>query len=324
MAVEPRHHVLALIYPLEQHVGHWACSSPAIRVTRVLMQEDMRAKVAQAVSEHIFTAVAVVGKRQNGYLDVLDEAARAFPALRRLPYIYRCQNTNLAQQLNGRLPTLELLASLSHWVESASDRRYSLVLAQSLQDCGLLRAALAPTRVVACPYGFDPTLFEPGLPEKYRPVDVGCYFSLKSDPGRQELARRAEAICRERGWTFRFRTGVYGQEYARLIRETKICLHRSLFSEIPYRLYEVACLGGVLVTDPLKWGAETLFEEGREYLTYRPDFGDLEGVIAGLLENRDRWQAVSRAGKARAGQYTWPAIAERYVAPALDELRGTS
>lgn len=320
MAAEPRHRVLALIYPLEQHVGHWACSSPSIRVTRVLMQGDVRALITKAAAGQNFTALAVVGKRQNGYLDDLDEVARQVPNLLGLPRLYRCQNTNLVQQLNGRPATLDLLASLSHWVESARDPRYAMVLAQSLPDCELLQKALAPTRVVPCPYGFDPNLFDPGLPERERPVDVGCYFSMKNDPGRHDLVRRAEAICRSRGWTFRFRTGVYGHEYARLIRETKVCLHQSLFSEIPYRLYEVACLGGVLVTDPLKWGAATLFEEGKEYLTYRADFADLEEVIAGLLANRDRWQAMSRAGRARAARYTWPSIAEQYVVPALDDL----
>jgi hypothetical protein len=317
-----RFRVLALVYPLERHVGHWACSSPHIDVTRVVVEGDVRGAIWQAVDRNEFDAVAIVGKRKNEYLDLVDNLGRELPSLRDLPRIYRCQNTNIMRQLRARVPTRELLATLSHWFESASDRRYALVLVQSHADCDLIREALSPTLVRWCPYGYDPAFLDADSREQDRPVDVGCYFSLKGSPARVELVEKAAAICARRGWAFCFRTGVYGREYVQLIQTTRVCLHRSLFSEIPYRLYEASCLGSVLVTDPLETASAPPFEAGRHYLTYHPDLHDLESVLDGILADRSRCRAMALEAQERARQHSWPAVAERYVAPALADLCG--
>ena len=315
--------VLALVPPIERHVGHWACSSPSIDVCRVLTGgDDAGGAVRDAARAFRPQVVALAGRETAAYHALLDGLAATVPELRDVPRAYRCQNTALAGRLGGAVPARARLAELSRWFADACDPRFDLVLVQTLTDVDLIRAALAPTLVAACPYGYDPAVFDPDLPPLERTVDVGCYFTPKDNARRGELVRAAEEICRRRGWTFRFETGKYWHAYADMVRTTKVCLHRSEHGEVPFRIYETTCLGAVFVTDPLGYGIERLYRGGEEYLTYRPDLADLEEVLAGVLLNPARWMALSQAGRARAREYTWPRVAERYVAPALRELLG--
>jgi hypothetical protein len=317
--------ILALIYPIERHVGHWACSSPSIQLVRIIMEGDgLGARVLEAAREFQPDALAIIGKRTGEYLDLLDELSGILPHLGRIPRIYRCQNTVLAHRVSATggagFPDRQVLAGLDAWFARACDPRFSLILVQTLADVELIRKALAPARVVACPYGYDTAIFDPDLPELERTTDVGCYFNLRGDPRRARLVAAAQEICSRRGWSFRFVEGVYGHEYARQIRATRVCLHQSDKGEVPYRMYETTALGAVFLSDPLRYGVEKFYEQGVEYLTFREDLSDLEDALACTLDHPARWQAVASACKARARNYTWSRISEEYVVPALREL----
>lgn len=315
--------VLALIPSIEQHVGHWAISSPSIDLMRVIMEgDDLEDRILQGVREHDPCVIAIIGKHAVEYLDLLDRLAEQAPQLRALPRVYRCQNTSFAHRLGDAedAANRRLMAEMSGWFDRACDPRWALVLVQTLDDVEAIRRALAPIRVVACPYGYDTAIFDPHAPELERVTDVGCYFNLRGDAQRILLVEETERICKRRGWTFRFVEGKYWHEYARQIRTTKICLHRSIYQEVPYRMYETMALGSLLLTDPLRYSVDKLFDLGTEYLTYRPDFCDLEQVLEELLNNSRRWETIRQAGKKRAMTYTWTQIAEQYVAPALREL----
>jgi hypothetical protein len=149
---------------------------------------------------------------------------------------------------------------------------------------------------------------------------VGCYLNLKQDARRIRLVEAAREICARRGWTFRFVTGQYWHDHAALIRTTKVCLHHSLFQEIPYRMYETMALGSLFLSDPLRYSVERFFDLGTEYLTFAPDLADLEPVLEDVLTNAERWSSIRLRGKARASKHTWIEVAEEYVAPALREL----
>jgi hypothetical protein len=321
MAAHSRIRVLALIYPIERHVGHWACSSDSIELERVIMEErEIESVLLERIRAFEPEAIALVGKQVQAYHAILDRISQSIARVKGIPRIYRCQNTNVRQRFGDTLPTREQLANHIHWLASACDERFALILVQTLTDVDVIRRVLAPKMVIACPYGYDPAIFNPDLPEVERTVDVGCYFSLKDDPRRLELVRVAEEVCAKRGWTFRFESGKYWHDYANLMRTTRVCLHRSEHSEVPFRIYESTCFGTVFLTDPLGCGIECLFQEGEEYLTYQPDLGDLEAVLESVLADQARWESISRAGKARARDYAWPQIAETYVLPALREL----
>jgi Glycosyl transferases group 1 len=87
--------------------------------------------------------------------------------------------------------------------------------------------------------------------------------------------------------------------------------------EIPFRIYGAACSGALFLTDPLGCGIETLFDKGREYLTYNSDLSDLEEVLVSVSGDPDRWLSIRVAARERVRQYSWPEVAERYVVPAL-------
>jgi hypothetical protein len=319
------YHVLALIYPIERHVGHWACSSEKISVQRVIVEgENTEGRICELARRIPPDAIAVTGKQVSAYHDLLDVASRRCVELRNVPRVYRCQNTVLAARAArlGPSPGRAALATLDAWFARACDPRFSLVLVQTLDDVELIERALSPVRVAACPYGYDPEVFDPEVPEVPRPTDVGCYFSLRDDQRRQRLVDLAEAICNRHGWSFRFISGRYWHDYANQIRTTKVCLHLSDQGEVPYRMYEVTALGALFLTDPLRCRVETLYRCGAEYLTYRPDFSDLEYVLRSVLIDPSAWNCIRRAGQMRAREYVWPKIADRYVAPALADLLG--
>jgi len=202
-ATDARIRVLALIYPIEQHVGHWASSSPSIDLVRIIMEgDDLPARLLQAIRQHRPQAIAVIGKRVAEYLDLLDRLSEVEPQLRRVPRVYRCQNTALAHRVTDIAGKSDKprLAALSPWFARACDPRFSLVLVQTWDDVELISRALAPTCVAACPYGYDASIFDPSLPDLPKTTDVGCYLNLKHDARRIRLVETAREICHRRGW----------------------------------------------------------------------------------------------------------------------------
>ena len=313
--------VLALIYPIEKHVGHWACSSDRLAIQRIMMSgPDVQDQIIHTVKEFEPEVIAVCGKAATAYLDMLDNLALKVPCLTNIPRVFRMQNSSLLLQSKKTKHSKQLCCDLSLWFRLACDPRWSWVFVQTLNDVDLVREHLLPVPVSACPYGYDTAVFDPELPELQRDVDVGCYMNLRDHRGRQDLVAQAEAICRRKGWSFNFVEGVYWHEYARQIRRSKIVLHRSIYSEVPFRMYETTVFGTVFVTDPLKAQVGELFEEGREYMTYNRDLTNLEDVLEKLLTNDTLRQSISENGRLRARQYAWPAIADKYVAPALMKL----
>jgi hypothetical protein len=227
----------------------------------------------------------------------------------------------LTHRLDGRAPTRQFLASLNGWFRCACDNRLSLVLVQTVDDVPLIREVLAPTPVALCPFGYDPDLFDPDLPALERVTDVGCYLTLRDDPRRVQLVETAEAICRRRGWTFRFQEGKYWHDYTTAIRTSRICLHRSDQSEVPFRMVETTILGAVFLTDPLHYHAETFFELGSEYLTYQPDLSDLERVLEALLTSERRLQTIAQAAHRRGVRRAGPPTTTRQRGEAPLSLR---
>ena len=110
--VQPKIRVLALMRPIERHVGHWACSSASLELRRVIAEgdgegafADVETMVLQEVAAFEPEAIAVVGKEVAAFHDVLDGLADRVPLLRQTPRVYRCQNTALSARIGAARPT---------------------------------------------------------------------------------------------------------------------------------------------------------------------------------------------------------------------------
>jgi hypothetical protein len=324
MLKNKKYRILVLVYPIEKYVGHWACSSESIELARIIMEgEDIKHRIKTKILELKPHAIAIIGKKVAEYHSLLDQVLKNIPEFKNIPRIYRCQNTVLARRIGASKPSKETLSELDHWFKFATHPKFSLVLVQTLTDVDLISEALDPTMVAACPYGYDKTIFDPDLSELERSIDVGCYFNLRNDDRRKKLVEKASKICKKNNWTFKFELGKYWHDYANLIRRSKICLHHSDQQEVPFRIYETTCFGTVFVTDPLTCKIETLFEKDKEYLTYQPDFSNLELVLGNALNDKEKWLTISKAGKKKARNYSWDKVAETYVVPALEKLLKT-
>jgi len=310
--------VLALIPPIEKHVGHWACSTPSLRVERVLMEGDVEDRVLAAAERTAPQAVAIIGKFAPQYNDLLDRMSACSSLLKGVPRVYRTQNTNLAQSgFSGPATRAGLTGSPSHWARFAADPRFSLVFVQTLTDVEIFRQALSPVLVSLCPFGVDESIFRAEETSVEPEIDVGCYFRLKGQTDRIRLVETAEAICGRRGWQFRFCDSLWGRDYAELIHRTKVCLHMSKCGDVPFRLVEVTAMRRVFLTDPLGSGVERIYCAGQDYFTYCRDLSDLESVLLALLLDDSQRQRIAASGYARSREFTWTAVAERYVVSAL-------
>ena len=313
--------VLALIYPIEKHVGHWACSSELLDIKRIIMSDDdIQSRIVNEIERFKPEIIAICGKAAVEYLDILDSLSLKIPSISKIPRVFRMQNSSLLLQSGKKAHSKKHCQDLCLWFKLASDPRWSWVFVQTLDDVDVVKKHLSPVSVSACPYGYDTSVFNPDLPELEREIDVGCYMNLRGDKGRYNLVAKAEEICLRRGWTFKFVEGVYWHDYARQIRSSKISLHKSIHSEVPFRMYETTVFGTVFVTDPLRAHVEKFYEENKEYVTYKKDFSNLEEVLEKLLSNEALRLAIGASGRERAKQYTWQNIADKYVAPALLKL----
>ena len=114
--------VVALIYPIERHVGHWACSSSRLLIRRIIMSGvNVRDEILRAVHDCDPQVIAVCGKAATEYLDLLDDLASKWPALKTLPRVFRMQNSSLMQQSGKAAESRELCRDLSLWFRLAND-----------------------------------------------------------------------------------------------------------------------------------------------------------------------------------------------------------
>ncbi len=306
--------IIALIPPIERYVGHWACSSNEIEVHRILMErEDIGATVRDTCYQVQPDYLAVISKRAIIYLNSLANS------MTKIPKIFRCQNTVLYSRFGDRARDYNLCWNESGWFRIAADPRWDVILVQTLDDVEVIQEHLPGKTVIACPYGYDPQLFYPEFPENDRDIDIGCYMKVNHHPQRMRLIELAKQIATDHQLRFESTERTYWHNYAELVRRTKIMLNWSVHAEVPFRMYESTVSGAVFMTNPLKCEVGRLFAKDSEYITYQPDFSDLQQSIIELIENPNRLKRIALAGKKRAKQYSWPKVADKWLAPSLQK-----
>lgn len=175
-----------------------------------------------------------------------------------------------------------------------------LVLADATGVAALRLAGFSDV-AECCPWTFDPRLHRPDWEAEAR-RDVGFLGNLN------------EALqARRNRWLGRLTqlpgdidvelsTGVFGDDYARFMQQSRITFNFSLTGDVNMRAFEApACGSMTILNSDAAEQASRWFELGREIVIYDED--NLEDVIAHYLRHDDERRTIARAGWERVQEH---------------------
>lgn len=167
-----------------------------------------------------------------------------------------------------------------------------------------LRAAGFPNVRSAPLWAFDPNLHRL-LPDTERDLDIVLIGSFNPNVQRE----RMRWIGRVAGLSGKYRvcltSGVYGEEYTRLMNRAKIVFNRSIRGEINMRVYEAAACGALLFYERENREIGDLFTDRQECVLYSDD--DLEDLLDYYLasENAAERERIAEAGRRVVQTHSW-------------------
>ncbi len=146
-----------------------------------------------------------------------------------------------------------------------------------------------------------------------RDIDVSFVGNLNPQvqgdrvPWLERLAR-----LKERGVRVEIATGVFNEEYGRILARSKIGFNRSIRREMNLRAFEVCASGALLLMERENLEVREYLAPGEEVVLYGED--DLEEKILRLLERDEERERIARAGRKKILDYS--------MSRNLDRLRG--
>jgi GT2 family glycosyltransferase/tetratricopeptide (TPR) repeat protein len=187
----------------------------------------------------------------------------------------------------------------------------------------LARAGIAQARAAhlfACEQAFLDGPWE----EVPRDLDILFVGNLHPAVQRERLAWLGRLARLGRRWRVAIRTGVFGEDYRRLLGRTRIVFNRSIRGECNRRVFEAAAAGALLFQEAENREVPVFFRPGQEYVAYTRD--NLEDLLEYYLSQEDERQAMAAAARARVREYAfedvwraemarleeeWPQLVER-------------
>jgi tetratricopeptide (TPR) repeat protein len=152
-------------------------------------------------------------------------------------------------------------------------------------------------------WGHDPRRFQI-IPDVGRGWDVTMIGNLNHDVQRERarwLYRLARLGSR---WRVRIAGGVYGDEYLRLLNQSKITFNRSIRREFNMRCYEAAACGSLLLYDEENEEVRDYFEDRVHCVLYNE--ANFEDLIEYYLTHDEERQAIARAAYERVRELSQP------------------
>jgi hypothetical protein len=111
-------------------------------------------------------------------------------------------------------------------------------------------------------------------------------------------------------------SGVYEQDMAQILAESKIGLNVSLREDLNMRFFEVLASGALLVTQRIEAGVSDLFEDGVHFVSH--DFTDVSSVLKYYLENEpSRAEIAARGRELCLSRHTYRHRCEELIRVAL-------
>jgi glycosyltransferase involved in cell wall biosynthesis/tetratricopeptide (TPR) repeat protein len=166
-------------------------------------------------------------------------------------------------------------------------------------------------RVVALPwFGLDEETFKPMPCEKI--YDICFVGNLHPHVQRQRSKMLEERLPR---WSQRYRVfvgNVYGEDYVRVLNQSKIVFNRSILGHANMRVFETLGCGSLAMIEDTNWQTKQLFREGEHLVVYNDE--NIDDVFDYYLTHDDERERIAAAGRAEAlARHTYAHRAEQIV-----------
>ncbi len=138
-------------------------------------------------------------------------------------------------------------------------------------------------------------------PEGERDIDVLFVGNLHNAVQRERLAWLGRLAGLGRRWRVAIETGVFGEDYRRLLGRARVVFNRSIRGECNRRAFEAAAAGALLFTEAGNAEVPLYFRDGQECVGY--DDHNLEALLAHYLEHEDERRALAEAARARVREH---------------------
>jgi tetratricopeptide (TPR) repeat protein len=167
-----------------------------------------------------------------------------------------------------------------------------------------LRHAGFPQVLSGLLWAYQPELHRP-LPNIERDIDIlmiGNFNHAVQQERSLWLARVARLAQKHR---VVLTSGVYGEEYVKMMNRAKIVFNRSIRGEMNMRAYEAPACGAMLFYERENREIAQVFQEGVECVLY--DENDLESLFEHYLapENAPERERITQAGMATVQRHTY-------------------
>jgi GT2 family glycosyltransferase/tetratricopeptide (TPR) repeat protein len=193
-----------------------------------------------------------------------------------------------------RLPDCDLVLT---------DRAGARVAARAFRASGLVGL---PKIWTANLFGLDPAFLEGPSPEGPRDIDLCFCGNLHDAIQRERLPWLGRLARLGRRWNVRIATGIFGDDYRRLLARSRVVFNRSVRGEANLRVFQALAAGAVLFQEADNREVASLLRSGEEYVAYTED--NLETLLELFLKEEPLRARVAAAGRARVAEFTFPAL----------------
>jgi GT2 family glycosyltransferase/predicted Zn-dependent protease len=147
-------------------------------------------------------------------------------------------------------------------------------------------------------YGAERRFLEDPSESVKRDIDVLFVGNLHPAVQRERLAWLGRIAALSDRCRVEIHTGVFGDEYVKLLRRASIVFNRSIRGECNKRVFEAMACGALLFQEEGNLEVPSYFEDGKEYVSYTAE--NLEQRLKYYLEHDDERERIAEAGRERA------------------------
>lgn len=179
----------------------------------------------------------------------------------------------------------------------------------------LAREGIHHTRT-AILYGCEKLYVERPWPEGKRDIDVLFVGNVHPAVQRERLSWLGRLALLGKRWNVVIATGVFGEDYRRLLDRSRIVFNRGIRGECNHRTFEAAVGGALLLQEEDNREVPALFRAHQECVYYNAD--NLESLLQHYLSHEDERYAIAAAARAKIATFTF----EKHWDDALEIVAG--
>ena len=147
-------------------------------------------------------------------------------------------------------------------------------------------------RIVWPGFAFDPALHRPLALERIWDVSFIGNLNHRLQQGRSAYLER---LARLKGWRIQILGGVYGEDYVRVLNQSRVVFNHSIRGEMNMRAFEAPACGALLLMEADNQELRQFLQPGESCLTYTGD--TLEQILSEILKDEPRRAQLAAAGQ---------------------------